>query len=103
MVNKSSPRLFVILARAAPVGVIFRRGPSKQVQLIKWDTSKDHFEYGQWFKGRIYERACDLSPNGDKLIYLAAKWGKKPIETWTAISKPPYLTALVLWDNMGPG
>jgi hypothetical protein len=104
MANKSATRLFVILAKEARVGVIFRRGPSKLVNLIKWDTSKDFFEYGQWFKGRIYERACDLSPSGDKLIYYAAKWGRKPIETetWTAISKPPYLTALVLWTNLGP-
>ena len=100
MENKSTTRLFVILARDASVGVIFRRDPSKQVQPIKWDTSNDRFEYGQWLKGRIYERRCDLSPSGDKLIYLAAKW-KKPIDSWTAISKPPFLTALVLWPNLG--
>ncbi|MEI6421369.1 MAG: hypothetical protein WCP55_04065 [Lentisphaerota bacterium] len=100
MTDKSSPRLFAILAREASMGVVFRRGPSKQVQLINWDTSKDKFSYGQWLKGRIYERRCDLSPSGEKLIYLAARW-KKPIESWTAISKPPYLTALALWPNLG--
>lgn len=100
MASKSTTRLFVILAREAPVGVIFRRGPSKQVQIIKWDTSNDRFEYGQWLKGRIYERRCDLSPSGNKLIYLAAKW-KGPINSWTAISKPPYLSALALWPNLG--
>ena len=101
MTNKSTTRLFVVLARQAPVGVIFRRGPSKQVQLIKWDTSKDHFEYGQWFKGRIYEHRCDLSPSGEKLIYLAANWKKLDLGSWTAVSKPPYLTALALWPNLG--
>ena len=44
-------RLPVILARAAPIAVIFRRGPSKLVELIKWHTDTDTFERGQWFKG----------------------------------------------------
>ena len=92
--------LFVILARNGRHAVIFRRGPSKQVLLIKWDRRKDQFELGQWFKGRIYERRCDLSPSGEMLVYFAAKH-KGPIGTWTAISRPPYLTALALWPNMG--
>jgi hypothetical protein len=93
-------RLFVILARNSRDAVIFRRGPSKQVLLIKWDRTKDSFEIGQWLKGRIYERRCDLSPSGKLLVYLAARW-KGPIGSWTAISKPPYLTALALWPNLG--
>lgn len=93
-------RLFVILARNDRDAVIFRRGPSKQVLLIKWDRKNDSFEEGQWLKGRIYERRCDLSPSGKLLVYLAAKW-KGPIQSWTAISKPPYLTALALWPNLG--
>jgi len=94
--KKSPARLFVLLAREQPVGVIFRRGPSKQVLLIKWNLRKDTFETGQWFKGRVYERRCDLSPNGKFLIYFAAKQ-KPPLYSWTAISKPPYFTALALW------
>lgn len=98
-------RLYCILARNAPVGVIFRRGPSKQVLLIKWDLKNDTFEAGQWFKGRVYERRCDLSPDGSKLVYFAAKY-KKPLYTWTAVSKLPYFTALMLWpkgDGWGGG
>ncbi len=94
----SQVRLFAIIARSSPVAVVFRRGPSKQVQLIRWDTETDKFEPGQWFKGRIYERRCDLSPDGQLLIYFAAK-NKKPMYSWTAISRPPYLTALALWPN----
>src|SRR5689334_24179596 len=44
-------RLFCILARDAATGVIFRRGPSRWVQLIKWNTATDTFEPGQWFHG----------------------------------------------------
>ena len=63
-------QLFVILARRAPVGLIFRRGPADWTQLIRWDTAADRFDDGQWFKGRIYERRCDISPSGDKLVYF---------------------------------
>lgn len=99
MALKSHPaRLYAILARDEPVAVVFRRGPSKQVLLVKWNTLDDTFEYGQWFKGRIYERRCDLSPNGKLLIYFASKQ-KPPLYTWTAISKPPFFTALALWPK----
>lgn len=98
-------RLFMIVARRSPVTVIFRRGPSHWVQLIKWDTDNDTFQTGQWFHGRIYERRCDLSPDGSLLIYFAQKISPRTLKdrefthTWTAISKPPYLTALALWPK----
>lgn len=98
-------RIFAIQARAARKAVIFRRGPSKKVLLITWHLGSDKLQYGQWFKGRIYERRCDLSPSGDYLIYFAAKYGR-PLATWTAICKPPFLTALALWpkgDGWGGG
>jgi hypothetical protein len=58
----------------------------------------DTFKSGQWFKGRIYERRCDLSPRGDFLLYFAANY-RKPYRSWSAISRPPYLTALALWPK----
>ena len=91
-------RLYVILARAARAGAVFRRGPSKQVQLARWRLDDDEFELGQWFKGRIYERRCDLSPSGRLLVYFAASQ-KPPYGSWTAVSRPPYLTALALWPK----
>jgi len=98
-IPKASPtRLYAILARNGTSGVIFRRGPTKQVQLIKWNLKDDSLERGQWFKGRIYERRCDLSPSGNLLIYFAATY-KGDLKSWTAISKPPYFTALALWPK----
>ncbi len=50
---------------------------------------------GQWLKGRIYERRCDLSPDGKYLIYFAmnGKWHTESRGSWTAISRAPYLKA----------
>jgi len=95
---RSQARVDVIQARNAPVAVIFRRGPSKRVLLIKWDIQNDTFEYGQWLSGRIYERRCDLSPEGDLLLYFAANY-REPYYSWTGVSCPPYLTALALWPK----
>lgn len=99
---RDTARIFVILARDVPVAVVIRRGPSRRVQILRWDTKTDEFEPGQWFKGRIHERRCDISPSGKYFLYFAARYryGCYPL-TWTAVSKPPYLTALSLWDSDG--
>ena len=100
-----APRLHVFLASRAPVGLILRRGPSRHFQLIRWDVSCDRFERGQWMKGRVYEDRSHLSPDGRLFVYFAANW-KTRHGTWTAISRPPYFTALALWhkgDTWGGG
>src|SRR5688572_26912527 len=100
-----APRLHLIQASDADVAVIFRRGPSKRVELVRWDTKRDVFERGHWFHGRIYERRSDLSPDGELLVYFASKLGGRPPSdpsytyAWTAVSKPPWLTALALWPK----
>ena len=107
MKSKPPPpcRLQFLLARRAPVGVIFRRGPSNWVQIIKWDTRRDVFEEGQWFHGHIYVGRSDLSPDGSLLIYFANKFNQKTVSdreytcAWTAVSKPPFLAALALWPK----
>jgi hypothetical protein len=131
--EQPNARIHVILARKAPVGVVFRRGSSKWVHIVKWNTDTDTFEYGQWFHGQMYPRRSDLSPNGKLLVCFCAKWSKHRIDeaeqmldkkkagdlthelglwlkrrpkaraehtyAWTAVSKPPYLTALGLWPK----
>lgn len=101
-------RLYVLLARLAPRAVIFRRGPSKTVLMITWDTEHDRFQEGQWLRGHLYERRCDLSPSGALLVYFAAKYKRYlsqlgrvegAFPTWTAVCRPPYFTALCLWPN----
>lgn len=95
------------MATNSEMAVILRRGPSQWSQLLQWDRSRDSVTPGQWFHGRVYERRCDLSPNGRYFIYFAAKHGRRPSnaddlgEAWTAISRPPYFTAIATWPNIG--
>jgi hypothetical protein len=94
------PRLFVLFARDARVGLVLRRGPSAWVHLVQWDTQRDVFTPGAWFRGRIYEDKCDLSPDGELLVYAAYqgnRWGSEYTGSWTALSRPPWLSALALW------
>lgn len=95
-----STRIYVLLARSAETAVVFRRGPSKQVQMWKWNRANDRFERGQWLHGRVFERRCDLSPNGELLCYFAAKH-KGEYPTYTVVSRPPYFSALALFPGMG--
>jgi hypothetical protein len=94
-------RLHVLLARRAPVGLVIRRGPSKQVATIGWDRRRDRFTLGQWMKGRIYERRADLSPDGRHVIYFAMNghWRAEARGAWTAIARAPYLKALSLFPK----
>lgn len=101
-------RLHVLLARDAPIGVVFRRGPTNSVCTVLWDRRSDVFTVGQWLRGRIYERRADLSPDGKHLIYFAlnGKWTSETRGTWTAISRAPWLKAIVLvakGDTYGGG
>lgn len=99
-------RLFCRLARQTPVGLIIRRGPSSWVQLSLWHTDTDEIESGQWFHGGVPENRCDLSPDGSLFLFFATKYGRAQFNTWTAISRPPYFTALALWplgDSWGGG
>lgn len=95
------PRLHCLLARDSKAAVVIRRGPSRKVAIIGWDREMDTFQVGQWLYGRIYERRCDLSPDGQHLVYFAmnGKWQSEVLGSWTAVSKAPYLKALGLWPK----
>jgi len=105
MATPPPPRLAILFAREAARALLFRRGPTKRVELVLWNTKTDRFEVGQWFTGRIYEHRCDLSPDGHFLVYFASKFNARTVAdsdytyAWTAVSRPPYLTALALWPK----
>lgn len=94
-------RVHIILARKAKTAIVIRRGPADLVCTLQWDRSQDTFRVGQWLRGRIYERRCDLSPDGTHFIYFAmnGRWRSETKGSWSAISKAPYLKAIGLWAN----
>jgi hypothetical protein len=99
---RNPPRLFVIFAKEAHEAVIFRRGPSSWFHVIRWDTKSDRFYPGAWIKGRIYPERCDLSPNGELLLYFVHQGRKLTTsysDSWTAISRSPWLEAIGLWPQ----
>ncbi|MCC8938861.1 hypothetical protein H8A99_20875 [Bradyrhizobium sp. Arg68] len=96
------PRLFVIFAKSAHEAVIFRRGPATWYHVIRWNTRDDTFHSGAWFKGRIYPEKCDLSPDGELLLYFVHQANRVRTDytdAWTAISRNPWLTAIGLWPQ----
>ena len=112
MPNEPVPcRVYADLARSAPVGGVIRRGPSDWVQQLRWNLEEDIFEPGQWLRGRVDADDFHLSPNGRYLVYQASKKGNHrfggqephPLVDWTAISRPPFFTALMLWEHDGRG
>ena len=97
---RSPCRLFVYLAREAPVGVVLRRGPSDWVRLSLWHTDEDRFVLGQWMRARVFERRSDLSSDGQLFVAFvrgSAGPNRGNTDTWVAVSRPPFFTALALW------
>jgi hypothetical protein len=93
-------RLFVYLASDAPVAAVLSRGPTDWAQLSLWHTDTDRVEPGQWLKGRVYERRSDLSSDGRLFAaFVRQSGGREPdgADTWMAISRPPYFSALAVW------
>ena len=103
--RRSAARVEAIIARNAAVAVIFRRGPSRRVRMLKWNLRSDRIEEGQWIEAGVPVTRCDLSPNGELVACFVASYRRRP-GTWTAISRLPFFTALAVWpkgDSWGGG
>lgn len=93
-------RVFFLKARAANQAVLFRRGPTKWVQMIVWHLDNDTLEYGQWIKKKIRPQRSDLSPSGKYLVYLVDNFEHMPSRT--VISRPPYWGPIAAWEHPDP-
>jgi hypothetical protein len=95
-------RLYIIPARDVPIAAILRRGPSRWYHVIRWDMAHDKFTHGSWIKGRIYPSKCDVSPDGELFLYfvhMGSRFQTDFSDSWTAVSRLPWLTALTLWPH----
>ena len=100
--TETPPRLFCITATAAPVVAVFRRGPSAWWHVGRWDTDALAWRGGAWFKGRLYPRRSDLSPDGRWLCYTALRPGEWSLaDSYIAMSRLPWLAALAAWSTDG--
>ena len=92
-------KLHLYFARGTDSAVILHQGASKVFRMILWHRATDTFEDGQWVNHKIYPEECDLSPDGRHFLYFAldGKWGSTAKGSFTAISQPPYFTALSLF------
>jgi len=99
------PRLHIEFASGSSLAAILRRGPSDWTRLLLWDTASDQLEAGSWFHGRIYGDCCSISPDGKLFAYLAVKHqgnrGEDDCNSWVAVSRPPWLTAIAFWPQHG--
>ncbi|MEJ5170907.1 MAG: hypothetical protein WHU10_07965 [Fimbriimonadales bacterium] len=80
--------------------------------MLVWDLATDEIVPGQWIKGRVYEKRSDVSPDGRYFVGAFTNYSSKPDKRdgtedgflsmgWTAVSRPPYFTALALWFTGG--
>ena len=56
------------------------------------------YEQGAWFNGKLYAMRCDVSFDGDWLVYMAMGAGGN---TWNAVSRLPRLTAVAESESIG--
>ncbi len=108
--QKPPCRLDFVFAATASLAVILRRGPSRSVKMLLWHTNTDRFEDGEWWRGRVYEDKCGLSPDGRLFVYFGYRWKPRYIPeevfAFTAVSRPPSFRAIALWpagDTWGGG
>lgn len=108
--SRAPCRIDGLVATEANSAVILRRGPAQYTQLLVWDFDNDEILPGQWLRARIYTRRCDVSPDGKHLVIAAADHrirrtidgeGWEQRGNWTAVSRPPYFTAVALWQATG--
>lgn len=93
--------MFLLCARTAPLVVVIRRKPTRWFHVLCWDTRTDAIEHGSWFYGRLYEKRCDVSPDGQWLIYFASAQHKSTFPTWTGLCRPPWLKTLAECEGVG--
>lgn len=103
MTAETPPRIYCIAATRAPIAAVFRRGPTSWSHVGRWDLEAGRYEPGAWFRGRIFPRRSDLSPDGRFLCYFAhkptASWEHG--ESYVALSRLPWLTALHAFGTCG--
>ena len=69
---RNIPKLYMYVARDAPICAILRRGNrKKEWEWIKWNLATDTFTEGQWLMGKVILPAlCGIHPDGTQVGYV---------------------------------
>lgn len=96
-------RLHLFFATDNDDAVILRRARDKEYNLVGWDRATDTFIEGQWIRKYVSPSLCSLSPDGRHFMYYIANADPRRAasEQFTAISRPPWFTALALFPQGG--
>ena len=96
MTPRPPARILGYFAKDAPICIIFRRGPSRYTQMIRWRTDTDEFEPGQWIRGNV--QGISMTRDG-QYAALRIMGTRSRIDSWedtqqAIVCKPPFFTAL---------
>jgi hypothetical protein len=94
----SAPRLCAIVATKAPLALVFRRGPSRWYHLLRWRLDNGTLEPGVWVRKRLYPERCDLSSDGQLLLYYLSGAFQGEYRVFGGISRAPWLSPLTFWE-----
>lgn len=99
--------LYVLPATRAPIAAVFVRAPDKWWLVARWDLQTGELARGAWLRGNLYPRRTEISPDGEVLCYFLTKQSSRPFmgmtgfQTFSAVSKLPWVTALAAWREQG--
>lgn len=81
-------RIHLLPAKEAPYVVILRRKPSRMFHVIRLNTLTNFIEHGSWFRGRLFPMRCDVSFDGEWMVYFASG---ATSDTWNGVCRLPFL------------
>lgn len=93
------PRLYAIVATEAPVALVFRRGPSQWFHLLRWHLDKGELEPGVWVRKKFFPERCDLSDDGQLMLYYLSGGFDGSYNVFAGLSRVPWLLPLVSWEE----
>jgi hypothetical protein len=91
-------RIHLLVARSAPTIVVLQRKRAKLFHVLVVNTRTRAVMHGSWFRGKLYPLRCDVSFDGQYMVYLALG---STANTWNGVCRLPWLTTLTEADNMG--
>jgi hypothetical protein len=87
-------RLHLLAAKDAPTIVILQRKRAKLFHVVTLDTETHRVTEGSWFRGVLYGIDCDVSLDGQYMVYRA-RGTRLRGATWSGVCRLPWLKTLV--------